>query len=55
MQVLAFGRDGIILQVVEFKFRAKLELIHATSDTFSSPTWGDGGRGIEVMRDWNTA
>ena len=39
MLMLGFGRSGTILHAVEFKFRSNLVLFHATSNTFSSPTW----------------
>ena len=38
LQKLAFGRRGAILHAVEFDFRAKSEVFHATSDIISSPT-----------------
>ena len=38
--MLAFGRSGSFLQVVEFSFRAKSELFHATKDIDSSPNKG---------------
>ena len=37
LQRLAFGRRGAILHAVEFDFRAKSEVFHATSDITSSP------------------
>ena len=37
LQKLAFGRRGAILHAVEFDFRAKSEVFHATSDITSSP------------------
>ena len=44
LQKLAFGRRGTILHAVEFDFRAKSEVFHATSDIISSPkivNWRD--------------
>ena len=38
LQKLAFGRRDTILHAVEFDFRAKSEVFHATSDIISSPT-----------------
>ena len=37
LQTPAFGRRGTIFHAVEFDFRAKSEVFHATSDIISSP------------------
>ena len=52
LQKLAFGRRGTILHAVEFDFRAKSEVFHATSDIISSPNiWVNGTLGCANMQN----